>query len=136
MPSLWDSKHLLLSWHLELSGSYPQFPISHCYVPLFKFLTHCTSPPSSPIAVPATPYSLLYSSQFFPTLYHLVTILFPLWSAFFLSFLGSVSCIMGILSFLPNIYLSMSTYLVCSFVTGLPHSGCYFLFPSICLRIS
>jgi hypothetical protein len=25
---------------------------------------------------------------------------------------------------------------MCSFVTGLPHSGCYFLVPSICLRIN
>jgi hypothetical protein len=40
-----------------------------------------------------------------------------------LSFLWSVSCFMGILNFLPNIHLSVGTYHVCSFVTGLPHSG-------------
>jgi hypothetical protein len=44
--------------------------------------------------------------------------------------------VMGILSFLPNIQMSVSTYHVCSFVNGLPHSGGYFIVPSICLRIS
>ena len=57
-----------------------------------------------------------------------------LWSSFFLSFMWSVNCILGILSFWANIYLSVSVYHVWSFVTGLPHSG--FLVPSICLRIS
>jgi hypothetical protein len=42
-----------------------------------------------------------------------------LWSSFFLSFILSMSCIMGIPS-------SVSTYHVCSFVTSLPPSG-YFL---------
>jgi hypothetical protein len=54
-----------------------------------------------------------------------------LWSSFFLNFMWSVNCILGIPSLWDNIHLS-----VCSFVTGLPHSGCYFLVPSICLRIS
>jgi hypothetical protein len=56
-------------------------------------------------------------------------------SSFFLSFIWSVSCIMGILSSFPNIHLYISTYYVCSFVTRLPHSGWYFLVP-ICLGIS
>jgi hypothetical protein len=30
---------LLLSWHLGLSGGYPQFSIPHCDTPLFSFLT-------------------------------------------------------------------------------------------------
>ena len=42
-----------------------------------------------------------------------------LWSSFFLSFMLSVNCIMGILSFWANIHLSWSTYHVCSFVIGL-----------------
>jgi hypothetical protein len=46
-----------------------------------------------------------------------------LWSSFFLSYMWSVNCILGILSFGANIYLSVSAYHVCSFVTGLPHSG-------------
>ena len=45
-----------------------------------------------------------------------------LWSSFFLSFMGSANCILGILGFWANIHLSVSTYHVCSFVIGLPHS--------------
>ena len=48
----------------------------------------------------------------------------------------SMNCILGIPSFWTNIHFSVSAYHVCSFVTGLPYSGWYFLFPSICLRIS
>ena len=39
-----------------------------------------------------------------------------------LNFMWSVSCIVVIPSFFPNIHLSVSTYYVCTFVTGLPHS--------------
>jgi hypothetical protein len=45
-----------------------------------------------------------------------------LWSSF-LSFMFSVNCILGILSFWANIHLSVSAYHVSSFVIGLPHSG-------------
>ena len=45
-----------------------------------------------------------------------------LWSSFFLSFMCFENCILGILSFWANIYLSMSAYHVCSFVIALPHS--------------
>jgi hypothetical protein len=55
-----------------------------------------------------------------------------LWSSFFLNFIWSISCIVGIPSFLPNIHLSVSTYHLYSFVA---HSG-YFLVPSISLWIS
>jgi hypothetical protein len=51
-----------------------------------------------------------------------------LWSSFFLSFMWSVNCILDISGFWVNIHLSVSAYHVCSFVTGLPHSGQYFLF--------
>ena len=117
-----------------------------CYVPLFNFLTLCTSPPSSP--TPGPDPIFCPHSHFLPSpslLIHPVIILFPLlsrteaftfYSFFFLSFIWSMSCMVGILSFFPNIYLSVSTYHVCSFVIGLPHSGLYFLDPSICLRIS
>ena len=37
--SLLGPGSLLLSWHLGLSGCYPQFPIPHCYILLFNFLT-------------------------------------------------------------------------------------------------
>jgi hypothetical protein len=43
-----------------------------------------------------------------------------LWSSFFLSFLWSGNCILDILSFGANIHLSVSTYYVYSFGTGLP----------------
>jgi hypothetical protein len=45
-----------------------------------------------------------------------------LWSFFFLSFLCFANYILGILSFGANIHLSVSAYLMCSFVIGLPHS--------------
>jgi hypothetical protein len=71
-----------------------------------------------------------------------MSILFPLlrktkaptlWFSFFLSFMWSVNCILGILSFWANIHLSVSVYHVCSFVIGLPHSGSYFLvYPFAC----
>ena len=129
MSSLWGPGRLLLSWHLGLSGCYPQFPIPHCYTPLFNFLTLCTSPPSPPI--PDSPFPSSLPPKFLPLLLPLI-ILFPLlsrteastlWSSFLLSFMWSVSCIMGIPCSLPNIHLSVSTYHVCSFVTELPHSG-------------
>jgi hypothetical protein len=58
-----------------------------------------------------------------------------LWYSFFLSFTWSVNCILGVLNLWANIHLSVKAYHVCSFVIGLPHSGWYFLVPSICLRI-
>ena len=58
-----------------------------------------------------------------------------LWSSFFLSFMWSVNCILGIPSFGANMHLSVSAYHLCSFVTWLPYLGWYFLVPSICLRI-
>jgi hypothetical protein len=42
------------------------------------------------------------------------------WS-FFLIFLCFANCILGIVSFWDNIHLSVSAYLVTSFVFGLPH---------------
>jgi hypothetical protein len=53
-----------------------------------------------------------------------------LWSSFFLSFMWSTNCILGILNFWANIHL-VSVYHVCSFVIGLPHWRWYFLVPSI-----
>jgi hypothetical protein len=46
-----------------------------------------------------------------------------LWSSFFLSFMCFLNCILGSLSLWANMHLSVSTYHVCSFVLGLPHSG-------------
>jgi hypothetical protein len=74
--------------------------------------------------------------------FHGMGILFPLlrrikvstlWSSF-LSFMCFANCILGILSFWANIYLSVSADHVCSFVIELPHSEQYPSNPSI--RIS
>jgi hypothetical protein len=46
-----------------------------------------------------------------------------LWSSFFMSFMCFANCILGTPNFWANIHLSVSIYHVCSFVTGLPHSG-------------
>jgi hypothetical protein len=43
------------------------------------------------------------------------------WSSSFLIFLCLANCILGILSFWANIHLSVSAYLMTSFVIGLPH---------------
>jgi hypothetical protein len=72
------------------------------------------------------------SAPHFVSIFPPVGILFPflrsaevsiLWTSFFLSFMWSVNCILGILSFRANIHLLVSTYHVSSFVIGLPHSG-------------
>ena len=134
ISSLLGPGSLLLSWHLGLAGGYPQFPIPHCYTPLFKFLTPCISslsplipvhahlfPPPHPFFLPSTSHPLLSISILFPLLRRTEASTF--WPSFFLSFIWSVNCILVILSFWANIYLSVSAYHVCSFVTGLPHSG-------------
>ena len=49
----------------------------------------------------------------------------PFWPSFFLSFIMSVNCFLGIGYFElsgVSIHLSVSAYHECSFVTGLPHS--------------
>jgi len=90
------------------------------------------------------PLPLLSSSRPSHPLIPLI-ILFPhlsrteastLWSSFLLNFIWFVSYIVGIPSFLPNIHLLVSTFHVRSFMIGLPHSGWYFLDPSICSQIS
>jgi hypothetical protein len=43
-----------------------------------------------------------------------------------------MSCIVDILSFLPNIHLLVNTYYVCSFVTGLPQDDIFSFYPFAC----
>jgi hypothetical protein len=59
-----------------------------------------------------------------------MSILFPIlrrnevstrWFSLFLIFLCFANCILGILSFCASIHLSMSAYIMTSFVIGLPH---------------
>ena len=56
-----------------------------------------------------------------------------------LTLLSSVDCILGIqhfFFFFANIHLLVSKCHACPFGSELPHSGCYFLVPSICLQNS
>ena len=107
------SWNLLDPLHLGLSSGYSQFPILHCYIPLFKFLRLCSSPS---LLLHLISLPLPHEIIFHPLLSR--TEASALWSSFF--GLYSVSCIIGISSFLAKIHLSVSTYHVCSFGTGLP----------------
>jgi hypothetical protein len=107
--------------HPPLLHTPVQFPDPLYFSPVSSHTCSCS------LSLPS-PLFLLSPSHPLPP----VIILFPLLSrteastllsSFFLSFMWSVNCIVGILSFLPNIHLSVRTYHVCSFVTGLPHSG-------------
>jgi hypothetical protein len=70
------------------------------------------------------------SALYFVSVTHSMGILFPilrrdkvstLWSSFFWSFTCFANCILDILHFWAKIHLSVSAYLVTSFVIGLPH---------------
>jgi hypothetical protein len=114
MSSLLGPGILLVSWHLDILMATPRSP-SPMFTPLFNFLIFYTSP-----LFPSTPdpdHLLLLSPKNLPPLPFII-ILFPLlsrteastlWSSFFLSFIWSVCCIVCILSFWANIYLSVST---------------------------
>jgi hypothetical protein len=120
MSSSWGPGRLLVYWHLGISSCYDHFPIIHCYKPLFNFLTFYTSLPSTPIPdssplftssplfLPSTPHPLFLLIILFLLLRR--TEAYTFWSSFLLSFMWSVSYIMGIPCSLPNIYLSMSIY--------------------------
>jgi hypothetical protein len=104
MSSLLGPVNLLGLWHLGLSNSYPQIPFPHSFTPTFKFLTFCTSPPSSPLSELAPHFfspSSLPPRSFSPyTSQRLFSPLPPseqdsiihtlLWSSFFLGFIWSV----------------------------------------------
>jgi len=106
-----------------------QILIPHCYTLLLNSLTLCTSFPSHPTpGPPLLSLPLLSPSQVPPPMIILFSLLSrtevsTLWSSFFLGFICSVSWMVGIPSFLANIHLSVSTYHVFSFVTGLHHSA-------------
>ena len=52
----WEPLTFLAS-ETSFYGGYPQFPIPHCYIPLFNFLTLCISPTSPLILDPVSPLS-------------------------------------------------------------------------------
>jgi 4-amino-4-deoxy-L-arabinose transferase-like glycosyltransferase len=106
MWSPWCPGSLLLSWHLRCSGCYPQSSIPHCYMTLFNFLTRCTTI-SSPPTHDSAPLFPPFPPLFFPRPSHLLFLIilfyllsrtetYTLWSSFLLSFILSVSCIVGI----------------------------------------
>jgi hypothetical protein len=127
-PDIWDllvatpSSPSPITTHL-CSNSWPS--VYHPFLLSFLIWACFFSPP------------LLSSFQVHPTLY-LMSILLLLrrteestfWSSF-LSFIWDVNFILGIPSFGANIYLSVSAYHMCCFVTGLTHWGRYFLVPSV-----
>ena len=142
------SGSLLLSWHLGLAGSYIQFPIPHSpllhtcvlipdplYIfPVFSHIWSCPPFPSKSCLHPKSIHTLPQMSILFYLLR--MNEAGKLWLSFFLSFICSVNIILGIRWVKDNIHISVSTYHVCAFVTGLTHSGWYFLVPPISKRIS
>jgi len=121
LPGFWDFLVAATTVIYFFPFSWPSVLLSHPCPNLIP-------PPS----FPSPPLSL--PCRFFPL--PPVIILFPLlrrtdastlWSSFFLSCIWFVGCIMGILSFWANSHLSVSAYCVCSFVSGLSHSGWYVL---------
>jgi hypothetical protein len=55
--------------------------------------------------------------------------------SFLFNLFGCVEHSMGTLFFMANIHLYVSTFLIFIFESGLPHSGWYFLVPSIYLHL-
>ena len=108
-----------ISWHT----SSPISTHTWCLPPFFLSL---------PFFLPSPPHPLLPMIILFPLLSKIEAS--TLWVSFFSSFVWSV--VSWVFQAFPNIYLSVSTYHVCSFMTGSHHSGWYFLVSSICLWIS
>jgi hypothetical protein len=102
-----------------LSGLSPVSPHTWSWPPL----------PSPTRSLPLLPMTILFSllSRIQAS---------SLGASFLIKFFGSVGYIMSILYFLENIHSLVSTYNACHFGSGLPHSGWYFLVPSICLQNS
>ena len=105
---------------LLCSISWPSVHLCHLlpYLIFPPFPSHLQFFPST--SIPLFPLVVL-----FPLLNRMEA--FILWSSVLLSFMRSVSYIVCIPYFLPNVLLSVSKYKACSFVMELPHSGSYFL---------
>jgi hypothetical protein len=114
MSSLWDPERLLLSWHLGLSGCYPvpHPPLLHtsAYFPDPLYISSTSShtwffssfSPHHLLFLPNPSYLLLPLLMLFPLLNRTETS--TLWPSFLLSFMWSMSCIMGIPSQPPNLH--------------------------------
>jgi hypothetical protein len=138
----WEPLISLESGTLQWLSTVPHPPLTHIFI-WFSDLLNLFPIPSITLYCPHYFLPLPSLSQISHSLPPMI-ILFPPqcwneastpWSSFLLSSVWSLVCIMGIVSFWANIHSSVSTYHVCSFVSGLPHSE-YFLIPSICLWIS
>ena len=132
MSSPMDPRSLSQPWHLGLSSGPPcTLPLLHIsirspgplnFFPVSSRTTSLILPPpslSQPHQVPSFPLPPMI------ILFHFLNAIaaFTLWLSFLLSFIRSVSYIMGVLRFWANIHLSVSVYHVCLFVIVLPHSG-------------
>lgn len=134
------------SWCLGLSSALPCSLPQHCCIFLLIFLSLSLGfSPVSTHTCHCPLFSLPHlSPNSLPSLLPMI-ILFPLLSGteaptlrsfFFLSIIWSVTCIMGILYCLANSHLAVSKYSVCSFGSGLSHSGRYYLVLFISLQNS
>ena len=81
MSSLWGPGRFLLSWHLVLSGFYPQFPFSHCFVQISDLLYISSIFSDSHFFPTFFPFSLL----FLPTLDYFASLLSWTEASFLLS---------------------------------------------------
>ncbi|EDL30734.1 mCG148045 [Mus musculus] len=95
MSSPMGPGNLLLPWHLGLSSGYPQFPIPHCLIFLFNFLSLPIPDPAPSLPPPSL--TLPGLSLPLPPMIILVPLLSrteasTLWSSCFLNFIWSVSC--------------------------------------------
>lgn len=140
---------LLHPWHLEFSSGFQvSSPTTHthCYLflfihspgPLDFFPFSCQNWSCCPIffsSSPPLPTPLSFACDYFVASSCRIDSS-TLESSFFESSIWFVGYRVDILSFWANIHLSVNTYHLCSFVSGLPHLGWYFLVPFICLWIS
>jgi hypothetical protein len=136
----WES---LNSWALVLSRGSPYIPSPEAayfysffwsYSAFLLFLPPPDPVPLSPPHPTLVPLSLCLLSLFSsPYKWDWSTIT---WVFLLVILLTVCGLCLGILYFLVNMHLSVSTYHACPFGSGVPHSGWYFLVLSICLQNS
>jgi hypothetical protein len=108
MSSMLGPGNLSFPWYLGLSSGYHKFPIPHCYIFLFSFLTFCPLPsfpttdpahpfPSPPLSLPGPSLPLPPGIILFPLICRIEAP--TIWFSFFLSFTWFVGFIVNFLSF-------------------------------------